>query len=446
MPGPAPHCNPNNSHYGYATHPTWMHILTHFGPIYGKFDTCGDLLFSGHTAVVTLNLLLIRKHFPQSRQSRHSCKWRLLIPVYLFVCGVGIISSRKHYTVDVVLGIMIATLVFSRFEHGWRRRVYVGQGHSPNPSPAPSPTNTTHAHSHHSHAHPHGHSNTHSHGPTHYDINQTEIPTPLTQISISSNQKFPSSSNSMVMNTMSMERLEAPLHRLVPSASSPSLSSLASLHIPTRDDGVAVPMHDRSQTPQPTPIGRTASNLQVRWQQMADSLKHQWEIFDADDHQLAHHDYSVSYNGMVNGVGMTTGLAIYKRSASAPASAPISGGSTSSTSSTSTSSTIFDIDSGSVNPYSQLQAFGNCNSNGSSPSTSMAPYGASSQSAQASPSVENDYMYTGDYTPTDAPRDHMYSVYANNLSSSLACSGRDASNTLSTFNTASYFASNDKNL
>jgi hypothetical protein len=39
--------------------------------------------------------------------------------VFLLTLATLCVSGRKHYSVDVMLGIMISTLVFFHFEHGW---------------------------------------------------------------------------------------------------------------------------------------------------------------------------------------------------------------------------------------------------------------------------------------------------------------------------------------
>ncbi|DAZ95330.1 TPA: hypothetical protein N0F65_002437 [Lagenidium giganteum] len=116
LPGPAPHCRPGSPLYLPPT--TWIDVITRVGPMYGKFTSCGDLIFSGHMAYTNSALLLylrvLDRHFP--RYSR--VRWGVGVTYLLVLAGLCI-SGRKHYTVDIVLGILISTLVFFHFEHSW---------------------------------------------------------------------------------------------------------------------------------------------------------------------------------------------------------------------------------------------------------------------------------------------------------------------------------------
>lgn len=70
------------------------------------FGSCNDLLFSGHTAKILILLLL--------------CDYYNLIPdyisnIYYILFGfmiLFILSARKHYTIDIVLGIIISLFVY----------------------------------------------------------------------------------------------------------------------------------------------------------------------------------------------------------------------------------------------------------------------------------------------------------------------------------------------
>ncbi|KAJ0393154.1 hypothetical protein P43SY_010451 [Pythium insidiosum] len=116
LPGPAPHCRPGSGNYFPPQ--SWIDVVTRIGPMYGNYNSCGDLIFSGHmaytTSAVLLYLRVLDRHFPRFSHVR----WALGV-TYLFVLAALCVSGRKHYTVDVVLGVMIATLVFFHFEHGW---------------------------------------------------------------------------------------------------------------------------------------------------------------------------------------------------------------------------------------------------------------------------------------------------------------------------------------
>lgn len=56
LPGPAPHCETLSA---YNPPQGWHDVATRMGPLMGDFRTCGDLLFSGHTAWTTVSMLLV---------------------------------------------------------------------------------------------------------------------------------------------------------------------------------------------------------------------------------------------------------------------------------------------------------------------------------------------------------------------------------------------------
>lgn len=71
--------------------------------------SCGDYIFSGHT--VTSVILLL---FTLQRSSSDICK------ISSFICSLGmglvLIAMRWHYTDDVLLGVLIATLSFLLYD------------------------------------------------------------------------------------------------------------------------------------------------------------------------------------------------------------------------------------------------------------------------------------------------------------------------------------------
>ena len=121
LPGPAPHCLAANKDYLAPT--DWIDMLTWMGPLVGKFGTCGDLLFSGHSAYCgTTLLLMVRRcevRYPTSARGR-AVRWCFAAAYFVGMCVLAI-SGRKHYTVDMVLGTIIASLSFFNFEHSWNR-------------------------------------------------------------------------------------------------------------------------------------------------------------------------------------------------------------------------------------------------------------------------------------------------------------------------------------
>lgn len=116
LPGPAPHCRTGST--TYFPPQNWIDIVTRVGPMYGNYNSCGDLIFSGHMAytnsAVLLYLRVLDRHFPRFSGLR----WFFGM-VYLFVLAALCIAGRKHYTVDVVLGLMVSALSFFHFEHSW---------------------------------------------------------------------------------------------------------------------------------------------------------------------------------------------------------------------------------------------------------------------------------------------------------------------------------------
>uniref|UniRef100_K3X811 Sphingomyelin synthase-like domain-containing protein n=1 Tax=Globisporangium ultimum (strain ATCC 200006 / CBS 805.95 / DAOM BR144) TaxID=431595 RepID=K3X811_GLOUD len=116
LPGPAPHCRPGSGLYFPPQ--TWIDIVTRVGPMYGNFNSCGDLIFSGHMAYTNSALLLYLRTMDQHFVRFSKLRWTLGA-VFLLTLATLCVSGRKHYSVDVMLGIMISTLVFFHFEHGW---------------------------------------------------------------------------------------------------------------------------------------------------------------------------------------------------------------------------------------------------------------------------------------------------------------------------------------
>ena len=121
LPGPAPHCLAGNK--DYLAPQDWIDMLTWMGPLVGKFGTCGDLLFSGHSAYCCTTLLLIVRRcnvrYPTTARGR-GLRWCCAALYFLSMCSMAI-AGRKHYTVDMVLGTIISSLSFFNFEHSWNR-------------------------------------------------------------------------------------------------------------------------------------------------------------------------------------------------------------------------------------------------------------------------------------------------------------------------------------
>ena len=120
MPGPAPHCQPGVG--DRAPPQTVVDIFTRLGPLMGNFNTCGDLMFSGHAAYATTTMLLwLRKldsKYPASTASFRQLRWFAGILYILILCVLAI-AGRKHYTADLVVGVLVASCSYFNFEYGW---------------------------------------------------------------------------------------------------------------------------------------------------------------------------------------------------------------------------------------------------------------------------------------------------------------------------------------
>lgn len=91
----------------------------------GKAQTCTDKLFSGHTALATL-----LTWFWMATFWTKAARWqKFTARIYAFSHGSGVFIAsmmcRHHYTVDVVLAIIIGTLVF----HMYHLIIWVKEGY-----------------------------------------------------------------------------------------------------------------------------------------------------------------------------------------------------------------------------------------------------------------------------------------------------------------------------
>lgn len=105
---------------------TMLDYLT-TGPLVliGKAQTCTDKLFSGHTALATLlTWFWLATFWTKSPRIQ-----KFVARIYAFIHGSGVFIAsmmcRHHYTVDVVLAIIIASLVF----HIYHLIIWVKEGY-----------------------------------------------------------------------------------------------------------------------------------------------------------------------------------------------------------------------------------------------------------------------------------------------------------------------------
>lgn len=104
LPGPAEHCRPGSLTYNP---PDTVFERANFE------KGCGDLLFSGHTMLLTTSLMILHE-VNRNRPFVRLCLW-----LYLLVFCVLVVAMRKHYTVDVLVALYTAPLVYNRFRTGW---------------------------------------------------------------------------------------------------------------------------------------------------------------------------------------------------------------------------------------------------------------------------------------------------------------------------------------
>ena len=80
--------------------------------INGKQTFCGDFIFSGHTAILTMCTLLIQEYSPK--------RLYLLPPISRVVSIIGVIMvlvAHGHYTIDVVIAYFVTTRIFLSLIH-----------------------------------------------------------------------------------------------------------------------------------------------------------------------------------------------------------------------------------------------------------------------------------------------------------------------------------------
>jgi len=74
----------------------------------GLRNTCGDLIYSGHTIALLVACLTVREYAPKRLQTPMS------IVAYVLACVglVAIVTSRLHYTIDVAIAYYFVTRTF----------------------------------------------------------------------------------------------------------------------------------------------------------------------------------------------------------------------------------------------------------------------------------------------------------------------------------------------
>lgn len=72
----------------------------------GLFGGCNDLLYSGHIAVTTITLLYIYHFYLKDY------RFKIFSLIYLLAMSFVILANRNHYTIDIILALLIPYFIF----------------------------------------------------------------------------------------------------------------------------------------------------------------------------------------------------------------------------------------------------------------------------------------------------------------------------------------------
>lgn len=73
-----------------------------------RIGACHDKMYSGHTAITTLSMLVLASKFPQITP---------LVPLVIATQGCMLVMTRGHYTIDIYIGFLVALLIFTNKHH-----------------------------------------------------------------------------------------------------------------------------------------------------------------------------------------------------------------------------------------------------------------------------------------------------------------------------------------
>lgn len=91
--------------------------------MYGGEENCGDLIFSGHTAFVTVSMFTLMHGSWRWPRTQRYLGWAFAL-CYVVIFCYAVLAARKHYSVDVWLGLVMGTFVYMTFSEGWRPRFF----------------------------------------------------------------------------------------------------------------------------------------------------------------------------------------------------------------------------------------------------------------------------------------------------------------------------------
>ena len=109
-PNPNPVCSSliKNKHTLFGKDSIMGHVFSSF-----PTHSCGNLMFSGHAASLTLIFLIEGKYDRINNMNNGRVIVTTLIRIIKTVIGYySTIACRSHYTSDVVMGIMVSSFVF----------------------------------------------------------------------------------------------------------------------------------------------------------------------------------------------------------------------------------------------------------------------------------------------------------------------------------------------
>uniref|UniRef100_A0A8C4NCF9 Sterile alpha motif domain containing 8 n=1 Tax=Eptatretus burgeri TaxID=7764 RepID=A0A8C4NCF9_EPTBU len=107
VPGTHLKCSAKLYHGGWTKLRRALEIWIGFGMTLTGVHTCGDYMFSGHTALLTLLNFFITEYTPRSWVWLHTASWVLNLFGVFFV-----LAAHEHYSIDVVLAFYISTRLF----------------------------------------------------------------------------------------------------------------------------------------------------------------------------------------------------------------------------------------------------------------------------------------------------------------------------------------------
>lgn len=115
----------NNTNWNIIAYRAFGNIISLGSETSGFRIACGDWIYSGHTLAVVISALFVQEYSPKSLSP-----WLPAITKILsYLAMLGIVTTRLHYTLDVILAYFLTTRVF------WSYHEAVGQRYFPDPEP-----------------------------------------------------------------------------------------------------------------------------------------------------------------------------------------------------------------------------------------------------------------------------------------------------------------------